>query len=305
VALTLFASRLTNRIRALRDDAERAIDAQGRVKGVLAASTAGDEIGDLSRSFGSVLARLSQYASYQENMAGRLSHELRTPIAVVRSSLDNLRLHALPEEARVYIERAQGGINRLNEILTRMAEASRLEQSFADMERERVDLVPLVTACVDGYRVAYPRTPIALEAPQGALTVVAAPDLVAQMMDKLVANAVEFGTQGSVVVVTLCAVAGTARIAVENDGPRLPEGMSGSLFDSMVSMRRGSDSDVPHLGLGLYIVRLIAEFHGGEARADDKDDGSGVVVAVTLPLAGTGQDERDLVLRRSGLSRTP
>jgi len=206
----------------------------------------------------------------------------------VRSSLDNLRLQSLPEDARVYIERAQGGLNRLNEILTRMAEASRLEQSFADVLRERVDLVPLVSACVDGYRVAYPQTPIVVEAPPGALPVDAAPDLVAQMMDKLVANAVEFGTPGSTVVVRLGAAAGRARIAVENDGPPLPEGMSGRLFDSMVSMRRGSGGDVPHLGLGLYIVRLIAEFHGGDARADDKDDGSGVVVAVTLPSAPTG-----------------
>ena len=85
VALTLFASRLTSRIRRLRDDAEAAIDAQGRVRGALAGSTAGDEIGDLSRSFGSVLERLSQYAGYQQNMASRLSHELRTPLAVVRS----------------------------------------------------------------------------------------------------------------------------------------------------------------------------------------------------------------------------
>ena len=85
LALTLYASWLSARIRRLRDEAERAIDAQGRVHGPLTSSNAGDEIGDLSRSFSSVLARLSQYASYQENMASRLSHELRTPIAVVRS----------------------------------------------------------------------------------------------------------------------------------------------------------------------------------------------------------------------------
>ena len=68
-----------------------------------AATAAGDEIGDLSRSFASVLARLSEYASYQEKMASRLSHELRTPIAVVRSSLDNLKAAPLPRRrARVH-----------------------------------------------------------------------------------------------------------------------------------------------------------------------------------------------------------
>src|ERR1700676_4938923 len=113
VALTLYASRLSARIRRLRDEAEAAIDAQGRVRGVVTGSNAGDEIGDLSRSFSSALARLAQYASYQEMLASRLSHELRTPVAVVRSSLDALRMQPLPDDARIYMERAQQGLNRL------------------------------------------------------------------------------------------------------------------------------------------------------------------------------------------------
>ncbi len=286
VALTLFASRLTARIRTLRDDAEAAIDAHGRVKGALSGSRAGDEIGDLSRSFSSVLARLSQYAGYQQNMASRLSHELRTPIAVVRSSLDNLGLQPLPEEARIYIERAQGGLTRLAAILVRMTEATRLEQSLADVERERIDLVALVNACVDGYRVAFPLRALEWVAPQDALAIDGAPDLIAQLLDKLVANAVEFGRPGTPVVIRLARAGGRARLTVENDGPPLPEGMASRLFDSMVSVRRETGGDIPHLGLGLYIVRLIAEFHGGTARADNRDDGGGVIVTVTLPLAG-------------------
>src|SRR5206468_1925176 len=124
LALTLYATWLSSRIRRLRDDAERAIDERGRVREPLASSRAGDEIGDLSRSFGSVLARLSEYASYQEKMASRLSHELRTPIAVVRSSLDNLKLAPMPDDARVYMRRAPEGLARLTEILTRMTEAA-------------------------------------------------------------------------------------------------------------------------------------------------------------------------------------
>ena len=71
VALTLYASWLSSRIRRLRDEAEAAIDARGRVRRPLAGSNARDEIGDLSRSFGSALARLTEYASYQEAMASR------------------------------------------------------------------------------------------------------------------------------------------------------------------------------------------------------------------------------------------
>ena len=285
VALTIFASRLTARVRKLRDDAEAAIDAQGRMKGALAGSRAGDEIGDLSRSFKSVLDRLSQYAGYRENMASRLSHELRTPLAVVRSSLDNLRQQPLPDESRVYIERAQGGLARLAEILTRMTEATRLEQSLSDVERERFDLGALVTACVEGYRLAFPRRTFACRIPDEPLRIHGAPDLVAQMLDKLVANAHEFAIPDTPIVIALSRAADTARLTVENEGPPLPQGMRERLFDSMVSVRPGSGSDVPHLGLGLYIVRLITEFHAGTARADDRNEGNGVIVTVSMPLA--------------------
>ncbi len=293
VALTLFASRLSARIRRLRDEAEAAIDEHGRVRGAVAASIAGDEIGDLSRSFSSVISRLAQYANYQQNMASRLSHELRTPVAVVRSSLDNLRLSPLSDEARIYIERAQLGLNRLTHILTRMTEATRLEQSMGDAERERFDLVKVVAGSVDGYRIAYPARTILLEAPNGEMTVLGAPDLIAQMLDKLVANATEFGIAGTPVLVRLArseVSTGTqVRLSVENEGPPLPAAMQGRLFDSMVSVRGEHVGNEPHLGLGLYIVRLIAEFHGGNVSAENRADGRGVIVTVTLPEASPRQ----------------
>jgi two-component system sensor histidine kinase ChvG len=284
LALTAYATWLSSRIRRLRDDAERAIDEHGRVRAPLASSGARDEIGDLSRSFGSVLARLAEYASHQEKMAGRLSHELRTPIAVVRSSLDNLAHAPMNEDARVYMTRAQEGLARLTQILTRMTEASRLEQSLSGAERERFDLVPVVAGCVDGHRLAYPAASIAFARPNRALYIDGAPDLIAQMLDKLVANAVEFAA-GAGVDVALEPAGDQVRLAVGNAGPPLPEGQSGRLFDSMVSVRAGGDTGGPHLGLGLYIVRLIAEFHGGSVRADNRADGSGVVVTVMLPGA--------------------
>ena len=284
VALTLFASRLTARIRRLRDDAEHAIDAQGRVRAPLASSDAGDEIGDLSRSFANVLARLTEYASYQEKMASRLSHELRTPVAVVRSSLDNLKAQPLPGDARVYIERAQGGLDRLTAILARMTEATRLEQALADGDRERFDAAKVVAGCVDGYRLAYPHANIALALPEGEVPLAGAPEMFAQMLDKLVANAVEFSNDGAIDL-RLTRIAGDACLTVANAGPPLPAGVEDRLFDSMVSVRAGHAAQGPHLGLGLYIVRLIAQFHGGSARAANRVDPEGVEVTVLLPLA--------------------
>src|SRR5687768_3686935 len=196
VLLMAFATRLSIRIRGLRDEAESAIDARGRITRLTAGSDAADEIGDLSRSFTAVLERLAEHHAYLESMAGRLSHELRTPIAVVRSSLENLKISR--ENADLYIDRAEQGLARLNRILERMTEASRLEQSLRALERERFDLAAVVRGCVEGYRLAYPQATFALELPPAGRRAEAegAPDLAAPLLHKPVEEPDDF-SQGT------------------------------------------------------------------------------------------------------------
>jgi dedicated sortase system histidine kinase len=283
ILLMAFATRLSLRIRRLRDEAESAIDARGRITKLAAGSNARDEIGDLSRSFSAVLQRLAEHHSYLESMAGRLSHELRTPIAVVRSSLENLKISR--ENADLYIERAEQGLARLGRILERMAEASRLEQSLETVERSRYDLAAVVRGCVEGYRIAYPRSLFEMDLPAKPVHVEGAPDLAAQLLDKLVENAVDFAKKGTPVRVALEDGAGYAVLTVSNHGPLLPDKMRTRLFESMISLREAPGTATPHLGLGLYVARLIAEFHGGAIAASNLPSGDGVAVGVRLPLA--------------------
>jgi len=280
--LLWFATRISNRIRRLRDEAEAAIDARGRVTRLLTASGAGDEIGDLSRSFTTVLQRMDRYNAYLEGMAGRLSHELRTPIAVVRSSLENLHAAQDQVQARTYLSRAEEGLARLSAILARMVEASRLEQSLSTAARERYDAVPVVRGCAEGYRLAYAGVTFETVLPEGPVMLDGSADLLAQMLDKLVENAVDFHAPGTPVRIELGADAG---LRVENAGPLLPEAIRDSRFESMLSQRTARPGDAPHLGLGLYVARLIAEFHGGRLRAADLPDGRGVVFSATLRAA--------------------
>jgi dedicated sortase system histidine kinase len=281
LALLLFASRLSLRLGRLRDEAEQAIDSQGRVKKLITGSSAADEIGDLSRSFSTALERIAQYNAYLEKLGGRLAHELRTPITVVGSSLENLRMAPLPDEARVYTERAAEGLARLQTILTRMSEATRLEQLVRQAEREPFDAREVVRGCVKGYESIYANRKFSLSLPEHPVILKGAPDLYAQMLDKLAANAADFSNDEEPIRVRLD-VQGS--LTVSNSGPLLPPEMAGRLFESMVSGRSGSGGE-PHLGLGLYIVRLIAEFHGGQARAANREDGSGVVFRVDCPSA--------------------
>ena len=95
---------------------------------------------------------------------------------------------------------------------------------------------------------------------------------------------VDFSRAGVPVRVSLEAADGTAALAVRNQGPPLPESMSGKLFDSMVSVRADRGGGEPHLGLGLYVARLIAEFHGGTISAENLASGAGVEVTAAFRL---------------------
>jgi signal transduction histidine kinase len=103
------------------------------------------------------------------------------------------------------------------------------------------------------------------------------------MLDKLVDNAIEFTGPGDTIDVALARQPDKIVISVTNPGPPLPDDMRGELFDSMVSVRTGEADK--HLGLGLYVARIIAEGHDGKIDANNVE--GGVRFTVTLPQRST------------------
>jgi two-component system, OmpR family, sensor histidine kinase ChvG len=284
LGLFFFASRISSRIRGLRNQAEGIIGDTGRVQNTIVPSSNSDEIGDLSRSFSNIVDRLTQYTNYLENMSSRLSHELRTPVTVVRSSLENLSMHETNEESAVYLERAEEGISRLNLILTNMSEATRLEQMLQTSEKEKIELNAVVHGCVEGYKLAYPESKFESDLPQYPIHINGVPEYIAQLLDKLVANAVEFSYPDQPIMVYCRTLRDHAVVKVSNAGPFLPEEMKERLFDSMISVRPQEKQQQPHLGMGLHIARLITDFHGGQIRAENRKDREGVIMTVVMPL---------------------
>lgn len=287
LALFFFASSISSRIRKLRDEAEQAIDSQGRIKRAIVGSKVRDEIGDLSRSFASIVSRLGQYTHYLENMSSRLSHELRTPVAVVRSSLEHLNAQALPPEHQKYVDRAQEGVSRLSMILNNMSEATRLEEALTHAEIDTFPLAKVISGCMQGYQITYPKQMFEVDICPEPLKMQGVPEYIAQLMDKLVANAIEFSLPATPIEVKLHAKGRIAMLSVYNQGPALPENMSEQIFESMVSVRPQPNQDKPHLGLGLYIARLVTAFHQGSIEAKNiQQNGQhqGVMISIKLPI---------------------
>ncbi|MGR5148422.1 proteobacterial dedicated sortase system histidine kinase [Photobacterium alginatilyticum] len=284
ITLFLFASKISSRIRRLRDEAEQAIDSQGRIQQHISPTEDTDEIGDLSRSLAAMVGRLGQYNHYLENLSSRLSHELRTPVAVVRSSIENLSMHNQDEDSQRYIARAQDGVHRLSTILSSMTEATRIEQSLQGAEKERFPLNELVTGCMQGYQMAYPHQVFDVQTGKSDIFIYGAPDYLAQLLDKLIANAEDFSKNEDAIEVSLVQKGLSAVLTVSNRGPLLPDNMSDQLLNSMVSVRSQQKQTKPHLGLGLFIARLITQFHQGEIELKNRLDQQGVEVVITLPV---------------------
>jgi two-component system, OmpR family, sensor histidine kinase ChvG len=278
-----FATWISLRIARLRDAAESAVSSDGKIRLDMPESAGADEIGALSRGFERLLARLNEHTQYLRTLGGKLSHELRTPLTIVRSSLDNLESEGLRDDQRHYVTRARDGTQRLQSILSALGAAARVEESIKQAEVVNFDLRELLSSAIAAYRDGFPQAHIALETPPDPCFIRGAPDLLVQLLDKLIENAVDFCPAAGVITVRLERTMGNYALQVQNDGPPIPQALHGRLFESLFEQRQDRD-DKPHFGLGLYIVRLVAEFHGGTAVADNRADGGGAIFTVTLPL---------------------
>jgi two-component system sensor histidine kinase ChvG len=279
-----FAAWLAWRLARLRQASETALTREGLVT-TFPDTAAPDELGDVARSFSMLLGRLNEYTGYLRTLAGKLAHEIRTPLTIVRSSLDNLESEPVTPAARTYLDRAREGTERLSAILLAMGAATRVEEAIQSAERSRFDLRALIDSAAGAYRTGFPQRQFTAELPAEPVLLTGAPDLIVQMLDKLIDNAVDFSPDGATLTIRLSADASQVVIDLDNPGPTLSGEGHRHLFESLWQSRSGSDSR-PHFGLGLYIVRLIAEFHGGTAQAGNLPDGSGVRFRVVLPRSG-------------------
>ncbi|HLI18002.1 MAG TPA: ATP-binding protein, partial [Rhodanobacteraceae bacterium] len=289
--LFAFATWLSLRIGRLRDAAEHAQHREGLELARLPLVDDRDELGDLARSLSRLLESIGTYTEYLRKLASNLSHELNTPLAIVRSSLENLEHEDLPREAVPYLARARDGAARIGTIVRAMSEASRMERAMASAEGEDMDLAQVVRGCAEAYRALAEPRELECEIPDHPVPLFGAPELIAQAMDKLFDNALSFTAPDGWIRIKLePGDGGESRILVANNGSHLPDSMQGQLFDSLVSVRgTGARAGTPHLGLGLYVVRLVAELHQG--RASGRNEADGVVFEMSLRGMRHGETE--------------
>ncbi len=282
----VFSVRLAGRITRLRTEATSAIDIYGRLKAnqLKAETQSGDEIGDLARSISGMLSRLHQHNQFLENMPRTLRHEINNPLNTLSTSLQNLEFEESPEGREKYLEAAKRGVNRIGMIVQNLADAASLEDALEAEETEVIDLHDLVQNYLQNCRVIHQSREFRYQGVDQTILAEVSDFRVEQLLDKLIDNAVDFSTPDSTITVGINADARNLTIFVTNQGPTIPPDQVDNIFDSMVSIRESNPDNRLHFGMGLYVVRIIAEHHGGNVKASNLYDGKGVSIKVTLPI---------------------
>lgn len=242
-------------------------------------ATSNDEVGELARSFNSMADDLAELDANRRSLISNAAHELRTPIAGLHATVENLADGVVEPTAEV-LDRLHQQTERLGSLVTNLLDLSRLESPDAPIRSDDVDLSPLIELVVDRSE-----TDVVAMHLDRTVGVVGDADLLERLLSNLLTNARIHGRDRGVEV-KLERHTDTAVLTVSDTGPGFPAGAEGRLFDRFY---RGEDTrgdGRPGAGLGLAICGAIAAQHGATINA--RQNGStGCAVAVAFPDSTT------------------
>jgi len=280
----LLAGTITHPIRRLRDEANALLDRRGRLRGRFGGPHRADEIGDLTRALEQLTARLAAHQHALEAFASDVSHELKNPLASIRSAAELLAEIEDPADREHFVAVVQREVARMERLLTALREIGEIDVRLETEAPTVVDLDALLREVAEGFcRRADKDVKIVLAAPGGPLPVRASPERLLQVFENLLDNARSFSPAGGTVTVTLERRNGTAAVRIDDEGPGIPESHLDRIFDRFFTYRPGEpDARSGHTGLGLAITKAIVEGYGGVVRAGNRGEG-GARFEVVLP----------------------
>jgi two-component system sensor histidine kinase ChvG len=248
-----------------------------------------DEIGLLARSISDMSQSLRQRIDNIEAFAADVTHELKNPLASLRSAIDGLERIEDPKLRKQLIDVVRQDVVRLDRLISDVGEAARTDAELARARFEPVDLGDLIGHLVTSWesRRETGNVRIAFARPRRASAIVMGePGRLARAIDNIIDNAISFSPPGGLVEVAATHVDDEIRIRIEDEGPGVPQEQREAIFNRFHSVRPNAESFGRHSGLGLAIARAIVEGHDGEIDVTDRDDApSGARFTITLKAA--------------------
>ena len=253
-----------------------------------------DEIGLLARAISDMSSALRHRIDAGESFAADVAHEIKNPLASLRSALESLakvKDEALRQQLTAI---AAHDLRRIDRLITEIAEAGRIDAELSRTRFMPVDLYALARSLVAARaeRASDPdcRIEVVPRGP-GPWNVAGDGARLERVLENLLDNAVSFSPQGGTVTVTLERTGDVLELAVSDEGPGIPKEAREKVFERFHSLRPQGEDFGSHSGLGLAIARTIAEAHDGSLTAEDRPDGRpGACLMLHLPLPDVAEE---------------
>ena len=294
VLLSLFLARTI--VRPLRRLARAAVRVRlGRAREVVVPRLPDrrDEIGSLARALSDMSLALRARIDATEAFAADVTHELKNPLASLRSAVEGLGRVTAPELQARLMAIVRDDVHRLDRLITDISEASRLDAQLSRATFEPVDLAAMLTGLIGqreqrgvpdgparGVRLRFDRTGTA------PLMVLGEGARLERVFENLLDNAVSFSPEGGLVTVSAGRAGDELVVRVDDEGPGVPEAARETVFARFQTDRPEGEAFGQHSGLGLAIARTIVEGHQGSITAESREDrAAGGRFVIRLPLA--------------------
>ena len=279
-----FATRfLTRPLRALTDGARRFEAGERGLRLELPRSR--DELRSLTEAFNHLVTGLERQEISQRNLVADIAHDLRTPLAVMRSELEGMQ-DGVVERDDAGLERLHGEVMMLSRLVDDLRTLSLAEGGGLSLRREETEVGPLLERSVQAFRARAAQTDVSLmlHPVDEGLTAFIDPDRITQVLNNLLDNAVRYAAPGGVEL-GAAADGERARVWVRDHGPGLSPDKLGRAFERFYRgdasrTRQGAGGS----GLGLSIAKALVEAHGGTLDARNHPEG-GAVFTLYLPLS--------------------
>jgi len=290
VLLSLFLARTIVRpLRRLAVAAQRVRLGRAREVKVPRHPKREDEIGMLARAVSDMSQSLRQRIDNIEAFAADVTHELKNPLASLRSAVEAIESVEDPDLRKQLTGIAREDVARLDRLISDISEAARTDAELARARFEPVDLGPLIEQLVASWETRREKgdARIAFARPRKASTVVIGePGRLARAIDNIIDNAISFSPPGGLVEIAAICLGDQVLIRIDDEGPGVPPEAREAIFNRFHSVRPEGEDFGRHSGLGLAIAKAIVQGHDGEIDVQDRDDApSGARFTIRLPAA--------------------
>jgi signal transduction histidine kinase len=249
----------------------------------------GDEVGELARAFDEMAERLERLVRSEKELLANVSHELRTPLSRIRVALE-LAAEGDAERARRGLAEIGGDLAELERLLEDVLTAARLDLASGragvgvPLRIEAVEAGALLARAAERFRAAHPGRELQVREGAGLPALEADGALLRRALDNLLDNAAKYSPAGEPVRLEARAEAGLLVLEVRDRGMGVDPADQARLFTPFFRSDRSRTRGTGGVGLGLALVRRIAEVHGGTATLDP-DPAGGTVARLRVPVA--------------------